>query len=278
MIRSKNFWAGSILLALIPVLVWDISWHYFSWQKEVWEQIIYATQNVYNYTREQKAEILDKAFESNKLLGWLMAVKSVLCLLFLFVGVYQLRLYAKKEKPSAFKPMLTGLGTVILFLAVKFFWTVEINNTPGAQFLTVKSGNTSFQNIVNDNFKGKVVYADFWGTTCVSCLAEFANFTHPLKDKYKSNHDIAYLYISRGNRYTWKQQIEKYQVNGYHLFLDDKDYDNLYRNALNNDTAAVFMPHYLIVNKNGKVAVKDAKSPSDQDKLFAQLNQYLAEK
>jgi thiol-disulfide isomerase/thioredoxin len=269
---------GAILLACIPILILDISLHYMSWQKEVREQLIYAVQNVYNFSKEQKAEILDKAFENNKVLTWLIAIKSVLCLAFLFVGIYLLRLYVKKEKPPVFKPVITGISLGIAFLAIKFLWTLEMNNAPGARFLTINANETSFQSIVSNNFKGKVVYADFWGTTCGPCLAEFANFTHPLKAKYKSNNNIAYLYISRGNRYIWKQQIEKYQVDGYHLFLEDKEYDNLYHNALNNDTATVLMPHYLIVDKGGKVAIKDAKSPSDRDLLFAQLNKYLDER
>lgn len=274
MIKSTKFWFAIVLLALIPLLLIDIAEHYLSWQKEVREQLIDTVQNVYNYNKAQKAEILDNVFERNTTLGLLIAVKTLLSLVFLITGIYLLRLYAKSDKPGFFKPALMGVSLAAIFLAVKFVWVLTVNTAPGAKFLTIKEGD-SFEAIVQKNLPGKVVYADFWGTTCGSCLAEFGNFTHPLKAKYKTRPGIAYLYISRGNQYLWKQQIKKYNIDGYHIFLSDNEYDNLYRNALKNDTAFIFMPRYLITDKSGKVQVNNAKRPSDQGQLFAQIDKYL---
>jgi thiol-disulfide isomerase/thioredoxin len=152
---------------------------------------------------------------------------------------------------------------------------MTLNTPQGAKFINVNESDVSIKKLIADNFKGKVVYVDFWGTTCGPCLAEFENFTQPLKSRYKTNANIAYLYISRGNRYLWKQQIEKYKIDGSHIFLDDKAYDNLYHNALGNDTAMVYMPRYLIISKAGNVVINAAPKPGDKQHLYGQLDIYL---
>jgi thiol-disulfide isomerase/thioredoxin len=275
MIKSAHFWVGAILMAIIPLVLVDIVEHYLSWQTEVREQIIFAVQDVYNFSKAQKAAILDNAFAQNQALTLLIVFKAFLCLVFLITGIYLLKKFAKAYKPGLIRPLVTGLAITIVLLAAKVLWTTSFNTAVDAKFINLSKGNASFEQLIKDNIKGKVVYADFWGTTCGPCLAEFENFTRPLKEQFKSNPDIAYLYVCRGNRYLWKRQIEKYQITGYHIFLDDKDYDNLYHSAINNDTATVYMPRYVIANREGKVVNSNAQEPSDQNTLFEQLGQYL---
>lgn len=275
MIKSTHFWIGAILLAIIPIFLVDIVEHYLSWQTEVRQQIIFVVQDVYKLSKIQKAAILDNSFARNQTLILLIVFKAFFCLVLLVAGLYQLKKFVKVHKPGLLRPLLSAMAVATLLLGAKILWIVSFNTTMDAKFINLSKGKASFEQLIKDNMKGKVVYADFWGTTCGPCLSEFENFTRPLKEKFKSNPDMAYLYVSRGNRYLWKQQIEKYQITGYHVFLDDKDYDSLYHSAINNDTAAVYMPRYLIVNREGKVVNNNAKEPSDQNALFEQLGQYL---
>jgi thiol-disulfide isomerase/thioredoxin len=275
MIKSRYFWAGAILLAIIPMLIMDLSEHYVAWQKEVREPIIEVVQNFSNISRAQKAEMLDTIFEKNQSLIQLSALKGFVILVLLLSGIYLLRRYAKTEKPSFLKPALTIAGLVVVFIVAKISLAITVNTEPGAKFITVDAGEASFKSIINKNFKGKVVYVDFWGTTCGPCLIEFDNFTHPVKEHYKNRDGIAYLYVANGNRYLWKKQIARHKIDGHHLFLEYDEYYKLYRDALNNDTATVLMPHYLIVDKTGNVAVADAHGPSDANKLYRELDKYL---
>ena len=275
MIRSRHFWAGAIMLAVIPMLVLDISEHYIAWQKEVREPIIEVVQNFNNVGKAQKAEILDRVFEKNSSLIQRSVFKGSISIVLLLIGIYQLSSYAKSEKPLFLKPALIITGLIITFMAFKISFSMAVNTEPGANFITVNAGENSFKSIINKNFKGKVVYVDFWGTTCGPCLLEFDNFTHPVKEHYKNRKDIAYLYVANGNRYFWKKQIAKHKVDGNHLFLEDAEYVKLYHEALNNATATVTMPRYLIVDKAGNVAVADASRPSDSGKLYSELDKYL---
>lgn len=277
MIKSRCFWAGAILLAIIPMLMVDLSEHYVAWQKEVREPIIEAVQNFANVSRAQKAGMLDTIFKRNQNLIQVSALKGALILILLFAGIYLLRRYVKTEKAIFLKPALTIMSLMIVFMAAKISLAMAVNTEPGAKFITVDAGETSFKSIINKNFKGKVVYVDFWGTTCGPCLMEFDNFTHPVKTHYKTRNDIAYLYICGGDRYMWKKQIAKFKITGNHLFLESNEYNNLYHDAIGNNTAMVLMPRYLVVNKAGDVVISDASRPSDVNNLYAQLDKYLKE-
>ncbi|MES2266517.1 MAG: redoxin family protein [Bacteroidota bacterium] len=275
MIKSRYFWAGAILLAIIPMLLLDISEYYVDWEKEVREPIIEIVQNFGDLTKAQKADVLDNVFAKNQSLIQLSVMKGVLSLLLLFAGVYLLVRYVKIQRPSFLKPALNLIGLTVLFMAAKISFAMAYNPGANTSFITVDAGGSSFKSIINKNFKGKVVYVDFWGTTCGPCLMEFENFTHPLKEHYKKRDDVAYLYISGGSRYLWKKQIDRFHITGSHLFLEAEDYEKLYRDALSDSNAQVLMPHYLIVDKQGNIAVADAARPSDYPLLTAQIDKNL---
>ncbi len=275
MIKSANCWLGALCLAIIPLLIIDISQHALDWQHEVREEIIIAVQNANNVSAQQKAQILDRAFERNQTLYFLMYAKAVSGIVLLGMAIWFFRLYGKEEYIAKWKPMVAITTLMTLFILTKVFVINPLKSTAHIQFLQFAPGEYSFQKLYNENFKGKVVYVDFWGTTCGPCLHEFRNYTKPLKEKYKQRTDIAFLYVSQGNRYFWNEQIRKYNIEGYHVFLGLQEYDRLYKNALQDSSATVLMPRYMIVDKSGKIAVTVAHQPSETDSLYCQLDKFL---
>ena len=276
MIRSKLFWTGAILLAIIPLLALDIPKHYIDWKHDVRDERLYLAQNTYNYSFQQKAAILERTRKSDREFQALMYTKGFCCLLLFVLGIYLLWRYAKTEKKSGWKAMLACFILILLTTGLKLFsWTAFIGS--GAiTLLNLSPTDTSLSNIYNENFKGKVVYVDFWGTTCAPCLEEFRNFTKPLKDHYKDRPDLAYLYICGGTKLIWKQRLQKFNIEGSHIFLDKRDYAMLYHRAVRGakDTI-VEMPRYLIINKQGNIVDKDAPPPSEKDSIEAKLDRYL---
>ncbi|QOG02032.1 hypothetical protein [Flavobacterium sp. MDT1-60] len=219
MIKSKYFWLAAIMIAIIPVLGIDITQHYLDWQKEVREELITVVQDLYSFNKQQKANILDKVFERNQTLMFLIYLKSFVILILLSCSFYFFKLYKKQQRPKLLKPLFYIIAIIVCFTLTKFFLINRITTNENIKFLTINPSASSFQQLYNDNFKGKVVYVDFWGTTCGPCLQEFRNFTKPLKDKYKQRGDIKYLYIGQGNKYLWHEQIKKYNIEGYHILL-----------------------------------------------------------
>lgn len=278
MIRSAKFWIGTILLAVIPLLLIDIGHHTVDWGKEVKGEIIDIAYHAELFPGDQKSQALETAFDKNTNLTFLIYLKSLLSLLFLVLGIYLLVHYVKKNRPGFLKPAMAIAVVMICFLSVKVFLLPRIITNDKIRFLTLAKDDTALQNLYNANFKGKVVYIDFWGTTCGPCLDEFRHFTQPLKNKYKSK-NISFLYICGGSylrhEYMWREQIKKYNIEGNHIFLEFDQYANLYRNLVDNKKILITMPRYMILDKTGKVVISDAKRPSDRDSLSSQLNRYL---
>jgi thiol-disulfide isomerase/thioredoxin len=277
MIRSKYFWTSAVLLTAMPFLVLDIPKHYLDWTRDVRDQMINLTYDFYPYTPQQKAVILNHILAANRSLMALMYFKSFLTLILFFLAVYYLRLYAKSEKPFLGKATLICILLIAAGSGIKMFSWTAFAGSQNIRLLTLSPSDTSLNNIYNDNFRGKVVYVDFWGTTCGPCLEEFQNFTKPLKEKYQHRKDIAYLYICGGSKLIWKQQLQKFNIEGSHFFLDAAGYRKLYNSAVRGSKDTIVeMPRYLVMNKQGKIVDTDAPRPSEINSISRVLDKYLA--
>lgn len=270
MTKSLSFWAAAVLLALVPIFIVDISEHYLSYRKDVREEFILVAQDVYAFTRDQKAQILDAALSKNVELNFLMYTKGFLCLVFVAGGVALLIRVHRNLSVRWSKLIVATFIVMVVIAAAKVAFVFSAKGSDNIHFIEAQNPTSLNDLITAANLKSKAVYVDFWGTTCGPCLMEFRNFTKPLKEKFNAN-EISYLYISQGQEYLWRKQIAKYDVEGYHVFLDDDTYAHLFRNAVGNDTATIFMPRYLITDSKGMVVVSDAKRPSDGEALFAEL-------
>jgi len=276
MIKVKSFWAAAICLAIIPLLIVDIAQHYLDWKTEVREELITVVQNIYSFDRQQKADILDKVFERNTTLTFLMYSKGFLSLILAGCSFYFFGIYRRQQNTGFLKPFFSAIALLLCFMLVKIYAHNQSATNRNIQFLKVDPNDLTFERICSQNFKGKVVYIDFWGTTCGPCLQEFRDFTQPLKDRYRYRHDIAYLYVAQGNQYLWKAQIEKYKVEGFHVFVSENQYEKLYRHATNDSAGSIFMPRYLIIGKTGNILETNAAQPDTRSVLYNQLDKYLA--
>ena len=118
--------------------------------------------------------------------------------------------------------------------------------------------NNSHQ-ISLDQFKGKVVYLNFWASWCRPCLNKMSN-TNTIYDEL-SNKDVVFLNISLDkDEASWKKAIEQWGFKGIHLLANSNPAANVVK--LYDVTA---LPKYFIINKLGSFAQKPDKP--DLEKL-----------
>jgi thiol-disulfide isomerase/thioredoxin len=121
--------------------------------------------------------------------------------------------------------------------------------------------NADGKEVYIDQFKGKVVYIDFWASWCGPCRQQFP-FSKKLHESMtkKELDKIVFLYISiDDNEATWKKAVEQNALQGINVIS---------RGGWSSEVCKFFnissIPRYMILNKDGKIVEPDAKRPADE--------------
>ncbi len=115
----------------------------------------------------------------------------------------------------------------------------HVNETPETE------GDKLFDAIIQ-KYKGKVVFVDFWATWCGPCRSGIEKLK-PLKEELKDK-DIVFVYITDESSPVdnWNMMIPDIKGEHYRLKKDEWNY-------LASKFKISGIPHYVLVNKEGKV-------------------------
>lgn len=142
-------------------------------------------------------------------------------------------------------------------------------------FINYNSEPTDFEEMMKP-FLGKVVYIDVWATWCSPCLKSFTENGN-IREKLSHYEDLEICYISvdkEHNQERWQKLISYHNLEGYHYRTNDRT-SEIVHSSLGDAQGGLFIPRYVIVDKQGKIAFSDAASPSGMDELTEQLNSLL---
>lgn len=155
------------------------------------------------------------------------------------------------------------------FAVIYYFIVISSNGSEHIVFIEPEEQYTSFAELVNHpELKDKVIYVDYWYTSCAPCVKEF-EYLPELKSKFKNNDDLVFLYLGKdrstpGEKFRWKKMIEGKDLQGYHYFMSREMYDKIWEETVNDDSIFKAFPHYLIVDRSGKVINRQAPRPSSK--------------
>lgn len=135
----------------------------------------------------------------------------------------------------------------------------------------IKSGEESdaFFNKIIQQFRGKVVYIDFWADWCSPCRAGFKSAAR-LKKEYAGK-DVVFLYFGYNcKNERWDQVIKQDQVSGYHYWLNNEQ-----GIVLKEKFGIIGIPHYLLFDRNGEISANQAPEPGNRAAIRERLNELL---
>lgn len=118
--------------------------------------------------------------------------------------------------------------------------------------------------------KGKVVYIDFWASWCGPCMGEMPA-SKTLRES-EVGKKVTFVYISIDSKEDkWKAAVSAKDIKGYNLISLNGMEDDLA-----NKYQFPYIPRYVLIDKEGKIADDNAKRPSESG-IVKDLQALLAE-
>ncbi|MBL7930781.1 MAG: redoxin domain-containing protein [Bacteroidia bacterium] len=119
-----------------------------------------------------------------------------------------------------------------------------------------------------EEFKGKIIYLDFWASWCGPCIRELP-FSKKLKTDFEGK-DVVFLNISiDDNEKSWKDALQKHGMSGVNLLAPT--FNNKICEAYN----VVGIPAYFLINRDGTIYDNNPPRPSDEAGVRMTLNAAL---
>lgn len=135
--------------------------------------------------------------------------------------------------------------------------------------------DTAGKTVTLNNFKGKVVFIDFWFTSCYGCSQFYTSVLKEIEEEYKKNEDIVFVSISIDlDRNKWIKSIDK---NLYTSF----DAINLYTKGRGEDNDVIkyyevnSYPKMLLIDRNGKIFSSNSIQLRKKESLKELIEQAL---
>lgn len=115
------------------------------------------------------------------------------------------------------------------------------------------------QEVSLSDFRGKVVYLDFWASWCGPCMREMPYFRE-LKQRLADQEDLVYLYISIDtDEQAWRNSVERNQITGVHLNTPGRERGVP---AMYN---VKWIPTFFIIGRDGNIYDNRPPKPSDPE-------------
>lgn len=139
-----------------------------------------------------------------------------------------------------------------------------------------------------DDFRGKAVYLDFWGTWCYPCLQEMPHSLE-LQEKFKDRSDLAFVYIAleydEEDIDRWRKFVGGEMALSYAPFLEKQVFpgthlvaDRQFHNPAVKPFLVNYAPTYMLIDREGKIVRARAPRPSSGEEIERLLEEVAVAK
>lgn len=173
-----------------------------------------------------------------------------------------------------------GIHDSIVILNNRFYTTVECKKKGKRLTLTARErtdGSIATLLLTPDKdgscliapYAGKLLFIDFWGTTCAPCRAGIQNTAH-LREAYRNHPEFQFVYItgeSESPEKDYTMYVEKHLKGEACYRLTDTEYKYMRQLFRFNG-----IPHYVVVEKDGSISTENVGTHELADFLKRRLD------
>lgn len=165
--------------------------------------------------------------------------------------------YAFADVEQVYKQAINTFTSPYLKDTLQKFYTAVKRLKPGNPAPGFSLKNDQGKMVSLSDFKGKVLYIDFWGVGCGPCIYDIEKYIPKLHEHYK-NKDVVFLNICvDAKENEWKEALKKYKLDGVNLIAEGWS---------NHPVCKAYnvsgIPHYILIDKNGKISNNNAPGGS----------------
>jgi peroxiredoxin len=122
------------------------------------------------------------------------------------------------------------------------------------------------------DYKGKILFLNFWATWCPPCRNEIADFVEAYKENKDKGLEILGISLDTKGKDTVSAFVEKYKVN-YPIVLESR-YKT--QQLIDDYEPGQFIPTTIIIDKQGRIRHKQV-GQMDKKTLLDYFHQYASE-
>ena len=123
-----------------------------------------------------------------------------------------------------------------------------------APYFELESPQMTYRSI--NDFKGQLLYVNFWGPWCKPCIAEIP-YEKSLAKKLNGTNVLLVNICVHCDEKSWQETIKKKDMPGIHLIAKES-----WNQKLVNDYMISGFPHYTLIDKEGKIIANPTYRPS----------------
>jgi cytochrome oxidase Cu insertion factor (SCO1/SenC/PrrC family) len=146
--------------------------------------------------------------------------------------------------------MQDGLNTIKTKENWDFLSAVAVTSQVGKKAYNFSLPDSNDNNVTLDQYKGKVVFIDFWFSGCNGCAEYYSEVVSKVEQHYRNNDRIVFISISLdANKNNWQKSVLR------NLYTST-DVINLYKASTSPVVKQFFVsacPHPLLIDSEGRI-------------------------
>ena len=162
--------------------------------------------------------------------------------------------YSFEESAAVYHAFLALDKAPYFVDTLKNFYAVVQRVKPGLSAPEFTLKNEEGQPVSLSDFKGNVVYIDFWGVNCGPCMNDIQNNVPKLHEKYKDKNIVFINICVDSEEKEWKESLKESNLHGVNLIAPG---------WTNNKACIAYgiqgIPHYYLINKDGKTVNNNSR-------------------
>lgn len=128
--------------------------------------------------------------------------------------------------------------------------------SPGSEAPAFTLSDMEGSEVSLSDFRGQVVYLDFWASWCGPCMREVP-YAKELKKRFQEHNDLVFLYISVDeDEEAWRNTVENHEIQGVHLNV------NGMRHEVPNSYNVRGVPTFFLIDRDGFILDNNPSRPS----------------